>query len=100
VFRNCPLEQLAVYEDVALVIHGIQYGGGTITSYMATHTNKSPAQGGCNAWRDKPITIECLNKLVELYPDICSIRETTATTHSQQIGIGLRVAWSKIKRIV
>lgn len=97
VFRDCPLEVLPVYEDVALVIHGIQHGG-TITSYMATHTNKSPDKGGCNSWRDKPIILECLNKLIELYPGICSIRETTATTHSQQIGIGLRVAWSKIRK--
>lgn len=99
VFRYCPLEELAVYEDVALIIHAIQRGGGTITSYMATHTNKSPDEGGCNAWRDKPIIVECLNKLVELYPGICSIRDTYSTTHSQYIGIGLRVAWSKIKKV-
>ena len=99
VFRECPLDQLAVYEDVALVIHAILYGGGTVTSYMATHTNKSPDQGGCNAWRNKPITLESLNKLVELYPDICSVRDTYSTTHSQYIGVGLRTAWSKIKRL-
>ena len=98
-FDTCPLDQLPVYEDVALVIHAIQRGGGTITSYVATHSNVSPPKGGCNEWRNKQITIDCLNKLVELYPGICSIRETTSSTHSQQIGIGLRVAWNKIRKL-
>ncbi len=98
-FDDCPLEHLPVYEDVALVIHAIQHGGGTITSYCATHSNVSPPSGGCNSWRDPRITIESLKKLVELYPDICSIRETKNTTHSQDIGIGLRTAWSKIRKV-
>jgi hypothetical protein len=98
-FDDCPLEHLPVYEDIALVIHAIQYGGGTITSYIATHSNVSPSQGGCNSWRDPKITIDSLNKLCELYPDICSIRPTTNTTHSQNIGIGLRTAWSKIRKL-
>lgn len=99
VFDNCPLEQLPVYEDIALVIHAIQYGGGTIVTYVATHNNVSPQTGGCNSWRDKQITIDSLKKLVELYPEYCTIRETNNTTHSQHIGIGLRTAWSKIKKV-
>jgi len=97
-FGSCPLELLPVYEDMALVYHAIQSGKGTVTSYIATHSNVSPAKGGCNSWRNKEITVQSLSKLVELYPDICSIRPTSSTTHSQQIGIGLRTAWSKIKR--
>lgn len=98
-FDTCPLEELPVYEDIALVIHAIQSGGGTIVSYVATHTNVSPGVGGCNSWRDEIITLNSLNRLVELYPDVCSIKETQNTTHSQHIGVGLRVAWSKIKRL-
>lgn len=98
-FDDCPLDRLPVYEDVALVIHAIQHGGGTVTSYCATHSNVSPPTGGCNSWRDPKITIDSLNALVELYPGICTIRETTNTTHSQNIGIGLRTAWSKIKKL-
>jgi hypothetical protein len=97
VFDDCPLEQLPVYEDIALVIHAIERGGGTVVSYQATHSNVSPSAGGCNAWRNKVNTIESLETLVKLYPHVCSIKETKNTTHSQQIGIGLRVAWSKIK---
>jgi hypothetical protein len=96
-FDDCPLDKLPVYEDIALVIHAIERGGGTVVSYIATHSNVSPSGGGCNAWRDKKITIESLETLVSLYPHVCSIKETNNTTHSQQIGIGLRVAWSKIK---
>ena len=99
IFDNCPLEELPVYEDVALVIHAIQYGGGTIVTYAATHTNVSPLFGGCNAWRDKPIILESLKRLVELYPEYCSIRDTLNTTHSHFIGLGLRTAWSKIRKI-
>lgn len=98
-FDTCPLEQLPVYEDIALVIHSIQRGGGTICTYVATHANVSPPSGGCNSWRNKEITIQSLEKLVELYPDICSIKPTTNTTHSQYIGIGLRTAWSKIRKL-
>lgn len=99
VFDTCPLEVLPVYEDIALVIHAIQSGGGTIVSYIATHNNVSPAGGGCNSWRNKEITLSSLQTLVDLYPDVCSIRATNNTTHSQNIGVGLRVAWSKIKRL-
>jgi hypothetical protein len=98
-FDDCPLEQLPVYEDMALVYHAVQRGGGTITSYCATHSNVSPPTGGCNSWRDPQITIDSLKKLVELYPDICSIRPTDKTTHSQYIGIGLRTSWSKLKKL-
>lgn len=98
-FDTCPLEKLPVYEDIALVIHAIQQGGGTIVSYVATHNNVSPIDGGCNSWRNKDITIQSLETLVALYPDICSIRPTTNTTHSQHIGIGLRTAWAKIKKL-
>jgi len=98
-FDTCPLEQLPVYEDMALVYHAVQRGGGTITSYCATHSNVSPPIGGCNSWRDPKITIDSLNALVRLYPDICSIRTTNKTTHSQHIGIGLRTAWSKLKKL-
>ncbi len=99
IFDNCPLEVLPVYEDVALVIHAIRYGGGTIVTYTATHNNVSPPSGGCNSWRDKKVTIDSLKILTELYPGICTIRETNNTTHSQHIGIGLRTAWSKIKKV-
>ena len=99
-FDDCPLELLPVYEDVALVIHAIQYGGGTIVSYVATHSNVSPPKGGCNAWRNEMITIESLQTLCRLYPDVCSIKTTTNKTHSQDIGIGLKVAWKKIRRMV
>ena len=98
-FDNCPLEELPVYEDVALVIHAIQHGGGTIVSYVATHSNVSPPAGGCNSWRNKEITIKSLEKLVQLYPDICSIKPTNNTTHSQYIGIGLKTSWSKIRKL-
>jgi hypothetical protein len=98
-FDDCPLEQLPVYEDVALVIHAIQSGNGTICSYIATHNNVSPGTGGCNAWRNEKITIESLITLCRLYPDICSIKETKNTTHSQNIGIGLKTAWSKIRKL-
>lgn len=98
-FRDCPLEQLPIYEDIALVIHAIQHGNGTIVTYCATHGNVSPPIGGCNSYRSKEMILNSLNKLIELYPGICSIRETMNTTHNQYIGIGLRVAWSKIKRI-
>lgn len=98
-FDDCPLDRLPVYEDMALIYHAIQRGGGTITSYVATHSNKSPAKGGCNSWRDKEVTLRSLYTLVELYPDICSVRPTNSTTHSQYIGVGLRTAWSKIKKL-
>jgi hypothetical protein len=97
-FDDCPLERLPVYEDVALVIHAMQRGG-CICSYVATHSNVSPAEGGCNAWRNEEVTIKSLITLTELYPEYCSIRDTKNTTHSQNIGIGLRTAWSKIKKL-
>lgn len=99
VFDDCPLEKLPVYEDVALIIHAIQHGNGTLTSYCATHSNVSPPSGGCNSWRDPKITLDSLQALVDLYPGICSIRPTNNTTHSQNIGVGLRTAWSKIKKL-
>jgi hypothetical protein len=99
-FDECPLEKLAVYEDVALVIHAIKHGGGTIVTYAATHSNVSPPEGGCNSWRDEAITLDCLQEMVRLYPDVCSIRETSNKTHSQMIGFGLSVKWSKIKKEV
>jgi hypothetical protein len=98
-FDDCPLEQLPVYEDVALCIHAIKYGGGTIATYIATHSNVSPPSGGCNSWRDEKITIESLQSLCNLYPDVCSIKETKNKTHSQDIGIGLKTEWRKIVRI-
>lgn len=98
-FDTCPLEALPVYEDVALVIHAVQRAGGTVVTYQATQNNVSPKGGGCNSWRDSTVTIDCLNKLVELYPGICSVRATEAMTHSQRLGIGLRVAWKDLKRI-
>lgn len=94
-FKECPLEGLAVYEDVALVIHAIQQGG-SVVSYAATHTNISPKEGGCSSWRTKELTLECLDKLISLYPNFCSKRKTKMSTHSQDIGVGLRVSWSKI----
>jgi hypothetical protein len=98
-FDTCPLEQLPVYEDAALCIHAIQYGGGTIVTHEATHSNVSPDSGGCNAWRNKKITIDCMTKMVELYPEICSLKETTNKTHSQDLGIGLKIAWKKIQKL-
>lgn len=98
-YIDCGLPRLRIYGDIALVIHAIQYGGGSIVSYSATHTNASPPQGGCNSWRTKEIILDDLKAICEMYPDICTIRETSATTHSQYIGVGLRVAWSKIKKL-
>jgi hypothetical protein len=94
-FVDCPMEELVIYDDVAIVIHAIRKAG-TITSYCATQANKTPPQGGCNSWRTPALILEDLQKIVAMYPDVCSIRETTATTHSQYIGFGLRTAWSKI----
>lgn len=96
-FDDCPLEELMIYDDVSLPIHAIR-NGGTVVSYCATHSNLTPPKGGCNSWRTKEIIIADLNRIVALYPDICSIRPTTNTTHSQYIGIGLRTAWSKINK--
>jgi len=93
------LTTLRVYEDIAINIHAIQSGGGTVVSYCATHSNVSPPQGGCNSWRTREIILEDLHRICTMYPDICSIRNTDATTHSQFLGIGLRVAWGKIKRL-
>lgn len=93
--EGCPLDNLPVYEDVALCIHAIQQGG-TLITYAATHTNKSPAEGGCNSWRDRETTLRSLDSLCELYPAWCGQVPTKNTTHSQQIGVGLRTAWSKI----
>lgn len=98
-YKNCDLPRLRIFGDVALCIHSIQYGGGTIVTYAATHSNVSPDLGGCNSWRDKDIIIKDLNEICSMYPDICSIRNTDNTTHNQYIGKGLRVAWSKIKRL-
>lgn len=97
-FKDCKMEELCIYDDVAIVIHAIQQAG-TIVTYAATQANLTPSKGGCNSWRTKEIIIEDLKKIVEMYPDICSIRDTTNTTHSQYIGIGLRTAWSKIKKL-
>lgn len=97
-FDTCPLEDLPVYEDAALVIHAIQRGG-TIVTHAATHSNVSPSGGGCNSWRTPQITLDCLNKMVELYPDVCSVKPTKNSTHSQQLGVGLKVAWSQIKKV-
>lgn len=96
-FVDCKLEELVIYDDVAIVIHAIQKAG-TITTYCATQTNKTPPTGGCNSWRTKEIIIEDLHRIVAMYPGICSIRPTNNTTHSQYIGIGLRTAWSKIRK--
>lgn len=96
-FDDCPLEELCIYDDVAIAIHAIQKSG-TIVSYAATHTNVTPPTGGCNSWRTKQIIIDDLLRICKLYPSICTIRETTNTTHSQHIGIGLRVAWSQIRK--
>ena len=98
-YSNCDLPRLRIYGDIALVIHAIQYGGGSVVTYQATHSNASPEIGGCNSWRTKQIIIDDLQAICAMYPDICTIRETEATTHSQYIGVGLRVAWSKIKRL-
>lgn len=98
-FDTCPLQDLPVYEDIALCIHAIKYGGGTIVTYSATHSNVSPPSGGCNSWRNEIITIQSLQKLCELYPDVCSIKETKNKTHSQDIGIGLKTEWKKIKKV-
>ena len=98
-FDTCPLEDLPVYEDIALVIHAIKNGGGTIVTYVATHNNVSPPSGGCNSWRDARITLDSLQKICQLYPDVCSVKETNNTTHSQNLGVGLRVAWTKIKKV-
>lgn len=98
-FDTCPLEDLPVYEDIALVIHAIKSGGGTIVTYVATHSNVSPPTGGCNSWRDAKITLDSLQKICQLYPDVCSVKETNNTTHSQNLGVGLRVAWAKIKKV-
>jgi len=97
-FETCPVEELMIYDDVAIVIHAIQRAG-TIATYCATQANLTPPTGGCNSWRTKDIIIQDLHKIVELYPDICSIRPTSNTTHSQYIGIGLRTAWSKIRKV-
>lgn len=98
-FDSCPLERLPVYEDVALCVHAIQSGGGTIVTYIATHSNVSPPSGGCNSWRNERITIECLEELCKIYPDVCSIVPTNNKTHSQDIGIGLKTTWRKIRKI-
>lgn len=94
-FAKCPLENLQVYEDCALVIHAIQ-NGGTIVSYSATHTNKSPAEGGCNSWRTADVVLQSLDELVRLYPGICRKIETRHTAHGHALGVGVRVAWSRI----
>lgn len=98
-YKNCDLPRLRIYGDIALAIHAIQYGGGTVVTYAATHSNVSPPKGGCNDWRTKEIILNDLDAICEMYPTICTKRPTDAMTHSQYIGIGLRVAWSKIKKI-
>lgn len=97
-FKGCPLEDLAVYEDVALIIHSIQMGG-NIVSFSATHTNKSPADGGCNSWRTKGIVLQSLDALVAAYPEYCKKIETKHTAHGHDLGVGVRVAWSKVRAI-
>jgi len=98
-YKNCDLPRLRIYGDVALCIHAIQYGGSTIVTYAATHSNVSPPSGGCNDWRTKEIILQDLDAICEMYPGICTKRPTDAMTHSQHIGVGLRVAWSKIKKL-
>ncbi len=98
-YKNCDLPRLRIYGDIALCIHAIQYGGGVVVTYSATHSNTSPDRGGCNSWRTESIIIEDLKAICEMYPDICTIKETSNTTHSKHIGIGLRTAWSKIRKL-
>lgn len=94
-FRDCELERLPVYEDCALIIHAIR-AGGCIVSYSATHTNKTPPAGGCNSWRTPAIIKRSMRELAAMYPEIVRVIPTKHTSHNQDLGIGVRVAWSKI----
>lgn len=96
-FEDCPLSTLPVYEDCALIIHAIQRGG-TIVTFSATHTNKTPPEGGCNSWRTREIVLESLKSLCELYPEYCRKIDTRHTAHGHSLGVGVRVAWSRIGR--
>lgn len=94
-FKTLDLRKLVVYEDCALIIHAIQ-NGGTIVSYSATHTNKTPPHGGCNSWRTKEIILSSLDELVRMYPQWCKKIETKHTAHGQDLGVGVRISWSRI----
>lgn len=96
-FDDCPLERLKVYEDCALIIHAIQRGG-TIVTFSATHTNKTPPVGGCNGWRTSKVVLDSLSELCKLYPEYCRKTETHHTAHGHALGVGVRVAWSRIRR--
>jgi hypothetical protein len=96
-FEDCPLENLQVYEDCALIIHAIQRGG-TIVTFSATHTNKTPPIGGCNSWRTSEVVLRSLEELCRLYPEYCRKTETRHTAHGHELGVGVRVAWSKVRR--
>lgn len=96
-FRDCPLEKLQVYEDVALILHAIRRGG-TIVSFSATHTNKTPPEGGCNSWRTEEIVLQSLDALCAAYPAYCRKVATKSTAHGHDLGVGVRVAWSKASR--
>lgn len=95
-FDDCPLEKLRVYEDVALIVHAIRQKG-TIVTFCATHTNKTPPSGGCNSWRTEKVVLESLDALVGLYPDVCKKIPTKHTAHNHALGVGVRVSWSKIR---
>jgi len=95
-FMDCPLQTLPVYEDCALIIHAIQRGG-TIVTFSATHTNKTPPVGGCNSWRTPKVVLDSLSELCKLYPEYCKKTETKHTAHGHELGVGVRVSWSKIR---
>lgn len=95
-FRECPLDQFRVYEDCVMIIHAIRRGG-TIVSFSATHTNRTPPQGGCNSWRTPEVVLDSLERLVDLYPDVCRKVDTRHTAHGHALGVGVRVAWSRIR---
>ena len=96
-FEECPLDDLPVYEDCALIIHAIQRGG-TIVTFSATHTNKTPPEGGCNSWRTPDIVLRSLDALCRIYPEYCRKIDTRHTAHGHPLGVGVRVAWAKVRR--
>lgn len=79
---------------------GMQVAGyGCLISNECIMKGGEGKKGGCVDYRTDEMVIEAINKLADEFPEYVSVFESDrATIQRHKVGLGFRVAWSKIHK--
>jgi len=88
-----PRFRVEVQEDIDMNLQLLSQGHYSCVLTEWAKSSRAYAVGGCSEWRTPSVELEALQKMCELWPGICSFRESKTTLSKKYLAVNWRKAY-------